>query len=187
MPDLSSATLWKSSPPSLSHILSHINKHTHHVPSPHTPPPPPTLPPQSTSAEVTRQVAANKTLRGQLQEKEDKLRQLQDKSVPSSFFFLVERWKKRRNLFFHLLPAIHRFSLFLGRCTAHLLHPLFILSSPSSPRLIYPHGSHPQCLIPPCGSSLPAAARCSGKLPLREKTSTWICMLSLASRIKKTP
>ncbi|XP_067355132.1 centlein isoform X2 [Channa argus] len=31
------------------------------------------------SAEVTRQVAANKDLRGQLQEKEDKLRQLQDK------------------------------------------------------------------------------------------------------------
>lgn len=31
--------------------------------------------------------------------------------------------------------------------------------------------SHPQCLIPPCGSSLPAAARCSGTLPLCEKTS----------------
>lgn len=43
--------------------------------------------PQSTSAEVTKQVAANKALRGQLQEKEDKLRQLQDKSVPHSFFF----------------------------------------------------------------------------------------------------
>ncbi|XP_070780876.1 centlein [Enoplosus armatus] len=35
---------------------------------------------KSTSAEVTRQVAANKALRGQLQEKEDKLRQLQDKT-----------------------------------------------------------------------------------------------------------
>ncbi|XP_054634846.1 centlein isoform X2 [Dunckerocampus dactyliophorus] len=35
---------------------------------------------RSTSAEVTRQVAANKALRGQLQEKEDKLRQLQDKA-----------------------------------------------------------------------------------------------------------
>ncbi|KAI3353104.1 hypothetical protein L3Q82_019670 [Scortum barcoo] len=35
---------------------------------------------KSASAEVTRQVAANKALRGQLQEKEDKLRQLQDKS-----------------------------------------------------------------------------------------------------------
>ncbi|XP_029950993.1 centlein [Salarias fasciatus] len=34
---------------------------------------------KSTSAEVTRQVAANKALRGQLQEKEDKLCQLQDK------------------------------------------------------------------------------------------------------------
>ncbi|XP_028451152.1 centlein isoform X1 [Perca flavescens] len=34
---------------------------------------------KSASAEVTRQVAANKALRGQLQEKEDKLRQLQDK------------------------------------------------------------------------------------------------------------
>ncbi|XP_061536663.1 centlein [Phycodurus eques] len=34
---------------------------------------------KSTSAEVTRQVAANKALRGQVQEKEDKLRQLQDK------------------------------------------------------------------------------------------------------------
>lgn len=35
---------------------------------------------KSASAEVTRQVAANKALRGQLQEKEDKLRQLQDKA-----------------------------------------------------------------------------------------------------------
>ncbi|XP_035515304.1 centlein [Morone saxatilis] len=35
---------------------------------------------KSASAEVTRQVAANKALRGQLQEKEDKLRQLQDKT-----------------------------------------------------------------------------------------------------------
>lgn len=34
---------------------------------------------KSAGAEVTRQVAANKALRGQLQEKEDKLRQLQDK------------------------------------------------------------------------------------------------------------
>ncbi|XP_028259891.1 centlein [Parambassis ranga] len=34
---------------------------------------------KSASAEVTRQVAANKALRGQLQEKEDKLSQLQDK------------------------------------------------------------------------------------------------------------
>ncbi|KAM9313757.1 centlein [Pholidichthys leucotaenia] len=34
---------------------------------------------KSTSAEVTKQVAANKALRGQLQEKEDKLCQLQDK------------------------------------------------------------------------------------------------------------
>nr|XP_046272471.1 centlein [Scatophagus argus] len=35
---------------------------------------------KSASAEVTRQVAANKALRGQLQEKEDRLRQLQDKT-----------------------------------------------------------------------------------------------------------
>uniref|UniRef100_UPI003AAA8B19 centlein n=1 Tax=Centroberyx gerrardi TaxID=166262 RepID=UPI003AAA8B19 len=35
---------------------------------------------KSASAEVTRQVAANKALRGQLLEKEDKLRQLQDKA-----------------------------------------------------------------------------------------------------------
>ncbi|XP_019717985.1 centlein isoform X1 [Hippocampus comes] len=35
---------------------------------------------KSTSVEVTRQVAANKALRGQAQEKEDKLRQLQDKA-----------------------------------------------------------------------------------------------------------
>ncbi|XP_038569147.1 centlein isoform X2 [Micropterus salmoides] len=35
---------------------------------------------KSASAEVTRQVAANKALRGQIQEKEDKLRQLQDKT-----------------------------------------------------------------------------------------------------------
>ncbi|KAM8878460.1 centlein [Spinachia spinachia] len=35
---------------------------------------------KSAGAEVTRQVAANKGLRGQLQEKEDKLRQLQDKA-----------------------------------------------------------------------------------------------------------
>nr|XP_061792087.1 centlein-like [Nerophis lumbriciformis] len=35
---------------------------------------------KSTSAEVTRQVAANKDLRGQLREKEEKLRQLQDKA-----------------------------------------------------------------------------------------------------------
>ncbi|XP_074520132.1 centlein isoform X2 [Halichoeres trimaculatus] len=35
---------------------------------------------KSANAEVTRQVAANKALRGQLQEKEDKLRQLQDKA-----------------------------------------------------------------------------------------------------------
>ncbi|CAG01925.1 unnamed protein product [Tetraodon nigroviridis] len=35
---------------------------------------------KSTSAEVTKQVAANKALRGQLQEKEDKLRQLQEKA-----------------------------------------------------------------------------------------------------------
>ncbi|XP_047431348.1 centlein [Mugil cephalus] len=35
---------------------------------------------KSASAEVTRQVAANKALRGQLQEKEDKLCQLQDKA-----------------------------------------------------------------------------------------------------------
>ncbi|XP_011611214.2 centlein isoform X1 [Takifugu rubripes] len=35
---------------------------------------------KSTSAEVTKQVAANKALRGQLQEKEDQLRQLQDKT-----------------------------------------------------------------------------------------------------------
>ncbi|XP_019956912.2 centlein isoform X1 [Paralichthys olivaceus] len=35
---------------------------------------------KSASAEVTRQVSANKALRGQLQEKEDKLRQLQDKA-----------------------------------------------------------------------------------------------------------
>uniref|UniRef100_A0AAV2LJ04 Uncharacterized protein n=1 Tax=Knipowitschia caucasica TaxID=637954 RepID=A0AAV2LJ04_KNICA len=36
---------------------------------------------KSSGAEVTRQVAANKALRGQLQEKEDKLRQLQDKAA----------------------------------------------------------------------------------------------------------
>ncbi|XP_072318962.1 centlein [Eucyclogobius newberryi] len=36
---------------------------------------------KSSSSEVTRQVAANKALRGQLQEKEDKLRQLQDKAA----------------------------------------------------------------------------------------------------------
>uniref|UniRef100_A0A8C6TJI6 Centlein, centrosomal protein n=1 Tax=Neogobius melanostomus TaxID=47308 RepID=A0A8C6TJI6_9GOBI len=36
---------------------------------------------KSASSEVTRQVAANKALRGQLQEKEDKLRQLQDKAA----------------------------------------------------------------------------------------------------------
>uniref|UniRef100_A0AAQ4P1P4 Centlein n=1 Tax=Gasterosteus aculeatus aculeatus TaxID=481459 RepID=A0AAQ4P1P4_GASAC len=35
---------------------------------------------KSAGAEVTRQVAANKALRGQLQEKEDKLRQLQDRA-----------------------------------------------------------------------------------------------------------
>ncbi|XP_077427128.1 centlein [Vanacampus margaritifer] len=35
---------------------------------------------KSTSAEVTRQVAANKALRGQMHEKEDKLRQLHDKA-----------------------------------------------------------------------------------------------------------
>ncbi|XP_056228861.1 centlein [Seriola aureovittata] len=35
---------------------------------------------KNASAEVTRQVAANKALRGQLQENEDKLRQLQDKA-----------------------------------------------------------------------------------------------------------
>ncbi|KAK2817158.1 hypothetical protein Q5P01_025349 [Channa striata] len=35
---------------------------------------------KNASAEVTRQVAANKAMRGQLQEKEDKLRQLQDKA-----------------------------------------------------------------------------------------------------------
>ncbi|XP_057699780.1 LOW QUALITY PROTEIN: centlein [Corythoichthys intestinalis] len=35
---------------------------------------------KSTSAEVTRQVATNKDLRGQLREKEEKLRQLQDKA-----------------------------------------------------------------------------------------------------------
>ncbi len=66
----------------LSHPLSytpkHINKHTHRVPS-H----------QSATAEVTRQVAANKALRGQLQEKEDKLRQLQDKLVFTPFSSLV--------------------------------------------------------------------------------------------------
>lgn len=72
--DLSSAVSWKPSPPPLSHTLQHINKHTHRVPSP-----------QSASAEVTRQVAANKALRGQLQEKEDKLRQLQDKLVSHLF------------------------------------------------------------------------------------------------------
>lgn len=84
MPDLSSAVLWKPPPPPISHILSHINKHMHRVPYP-----------QSTSAEVTRQVAANKALRGQLQEKEDKLRQLQDKLVPHLFaycFFLILRF-----------------------------------------------------------------------------------------------
>lgn len=62
----------ENSPHPLSHTLKHINKHTHRVPFP-----------QSASAEVTRQVAANKALRGQLQEKEDKLRQLQDKLVTS--------------------------------------------------------------------------------------------------------
>ncbi|XP_030004732.1 LOW QUALITY PROTEIN: centlein [Sphaeramia orbicularis] len=36
---------------------------------------------KSASAEVTRQVASNKALRGQLQEKEDKLRQLHDKTT----------------------------------------------------------------------------------------------------------
>ncbi|XP_055014716.1 centlein isoform X2 [Boleophthalmus pectinirostris] len=36
---------------------------------------------KSSGSEVTKQVAANKALRGQLQEKEDKLRQLQDKAA----------------------------------------------------------------------------------------------------------
>lgn len=63
-------------PHPLLHSLRHINKHTLHVPS-H----------QSASTEVTRQVAANKALRGQLQEKEDKHCQLQDKLV--SHFFLI--------------------------------------------------------------------------------------------------
>lgn len=60
----------KNLPHPLLHSLKHINKHTLYVPSP-----------QSASAEVTRQVAANKALRAQLQEKEDKLCQLQDKLV----------------------------------------------------------------------------------------------------------
>lgn len=70
VPDLSSAVSWKHSPTPYRTRWKHINKHIHRVPSP-----------QSASAEVTRQVAANKALRGQVQEKEDKLRQLQDKLV----------------------------------------------------------------------------------------------------------
>lgn len=56
---------------------------------------------------------------------------------------------------------------------------LSFLFHPPRTRDSYVHArgaSHPQCLIPPCGSSLPAvaaaaAARCSSTLPLREKTS----------------
>lgn len=63
-------------PPPIAHRNALRNTHTHtqHVPSP-----------QSAGAEVTRQVAANKALRGQLQEKEDKLRQLQDRLVSHLF------------------------------------------------------------------------------------------------------
>ncbi|XP_068445473.1 centlein [Clinocottus analis] len=46
---------------------------------------------KSASAEVTRQVAANKALRGQLQEKEDKLRQLQDKASHTERDVIMKR------------------------------------------------------------------------------------------------
>lgn len=76
-PDLSSSVSWKPSPPHPPLARpNYINEPARLV-----------FCPQSTSAEVTKQVAANKALRGQLQEKEDKLRQLQDKSVCLSFFF----------------------------------------------------------------------------------------------------
>lgn len=61
-----------------SDTLTNTHTHTHCVPFP-----------QSASAEVTRQVAANKALRGQLQEKEDKLCQLQDKLVSHLLSSLV--------------------------------------------------------------------------------------------------
>lgn len=65
-------------PQSHAHSDTLTNTHTHCVPFP-----------QSASAEVTRQVAANKALRGQLQEKEDKLCQLQDKLVSHLLSSLV--------------------------------------------------------------------------------------------------
>lgn len=75
-----------------SHTPNYINLHTRLV-----------LCPQSTSSEVTKQVAANKALRGQLQEEEDKLRQLQEKSVShtSPFFF------------FKLVGSVFTFFIFL--------------------------------------------------------------------------
>lgn len=66
--------------PPVTCTFRHINKHTHTHCVPF---------PQSASAEVTRQVAANKALRGQLQEKEDKLCQLQDKLVSHLLSSLV--------------------------------------------------------------------------------------------------
>lgn len=88
----------------------HIKKHTYTVPSP-----------QSANAEVTRQVAANKALRGQLQEKEDKLHQLQDKSVTHrSFSSLVL-------LFLFVLLFSHCSSCFLQILISRLL---FVSLSP---------------------------------------------------------
>lgn len=127
-----------------AHAEEHINKHLPRVPRvPH--PTPPSI--QGASAEVTRQVAANKALRGQLQEKEDKLCQLQDKCVS------------------HVSPLFLLFS----SCSA-VLSSLFrlYLSTPPPPLSVslsvaLQHtgcSSDLQCLIPPCGST-PCAAHAS--------------------------
>lgn len=87
----------------------------------------------------------------------------------------------QRHVFFLSCLFSSRFVSFrslppLGRCAAHLFRPLFILPllpliplAPAASRVHARGASHPQCLIPPCGSSLPAAAaaaaaRCSGTL-----------------------
>lgn len=97
-------------PENLPHPLTRTQPHYQiHTTSQHV------LCPQSTSVEVTKQVAANKALRAQLQEKEDKLHQLQEKSVSHLFiyyFFLCVLF------FFHLLcnAALFLFSFFILFC-----------------------------------------------------------------------
>lgn len=159
MPDLSSATLWKPSPPPLSHILSHINKHTHTMcPVPPEPSSPLEHERRGHKAGSGKQSPA-RPAPGEGGQAPPAAGQVSLFSFHVFFFPTFSLW------------FVSFGSLFsLSHYAAHLFRPLFVLHPLSTTSLPFcPHppsrmsnarlASHPQCLIPPCGSSLPSAAR----------------------------